>query len=112
MQHSLEPLGHIEPLHFRTVSRDEYLKIVSLNEMTIERHRTAPCWNWWRIAQVKNANSFIARHSQTKKVAGRICEITVHQMRCVTCVEGAHAASLNRRASSLSRRKRSLSASR
>src|SRR6266446_3856904 len=120
MQHSVQPLRHVEPqesirhlvlLHLSAVRRDEYLKIVSLDEMTIERHRTAPCWNWWRIAQVKNANSFIARHSQIRKVAGRTCGITVHQMRCVICVEGAHAASLNRRASSLSRRKRSLSAS-
>src|SRR2546430_12878191 len=100
MQHSVQPLRHVEPqksirhlvlLHLRVVRRDEYLKIVSLDEMTIERHRTAPSGNWWRITQVKDANPFIARYP-TPNVADRTCEITVHQMRCVICVEGAHSA--------------------
>src|SRR6266496_4645546 len=104
MQHSVQPLRHVEPqksirhlvlLNLRAVRRDEYLKIVLLDEMTIERHRTAPSRNWWRITQVKDANPFITRRSRTPNVADRTCEITVHQMRCVICVEGAHSAGLD-----------------
>src|SRR5436853_513308 len=77
--HSLEPLrcielqesiGHVILLHFHTVCGDKYFKIVSLDEMSIKRNRRAPAWNWWVIAEVKNANPFIRRHAQSRDVGG------------------------------------------